>query len=67
MRRVFELDVLECPACGGRMRRIAAITTPEAIAAILKCLGLSTRPPPLAPARPRAEPPEPQLEFFEDC
>ena len=51
MRRVFELDVLECPICGGAMRILAAIHPPEATRAILECLGLPARSPPLAPAR----------------
>jgi len=50
MRRVFEIDVLECPCCRGRMRVIAAIVTPEAIRAILDCLDLPSRAPPVAPA-----------------
>jgi hypothetical protein len=48
MRRVFSVDVLECDRCGGRMRIIAAIHPPEAIRKILECLGLPSRPPPLA-------------------
>jgi len=40
MRRVFEVDVLECPECGGGMRILAAIHPPEATRAILDCLGL---------------------------
>ncbi|HEX5067053.1 MAG TPA: transposase [Myxococcota bacterium] len=51
MRRVFALDVLECPGCGGRMRILAAIHPPEAAQAILGCLGLPERAPPIAPAR----------------
>ena len=50
MRRVFEIDVLECPRCSGRMRVLAAIVTPEAIRAILDCLGLLPRAPPVLPA-----------------
>jgi hypothetical protein len=50
MERVFELDVLACPRCGGRMRILAAIDTPDAIHKILTCLGLPTRAPPIAPA-----------------
>ena len=46
MQRVFDLDVMECPACGGRLRILAAIQDPDAIRAILDCLGLSSRPPP---------------------
>jgi hypothetical protein len=53
MRRVFEIDVLRCPRCDGSpMRILAAIHSPEAIRAILESLGLPTRAPPLAPARP---------------
>jgi len=51
MRRVFALDVLECPGCGGRMRILAAIHPPETAQAILACLGLQERAPPIAPAR----------------
>ena len=52
MRRVWGIDVLECPRCKGRMRILCAIHPPEAIRKILECLGLPTRPPPLAPAKP---------------
>jgi hypothetical protein len=55
MARVFELDVLRCPRCGERMRIMAAIDSPEAIAKILACLGLPIRPPPLTPAEPDPE------------
>jgi hypothetical protein len=47
MRRVFEVDVLECPECGGVMRILAAIHPPEATRAILDCLALASRPPPV--------------------
>jgi len=50
MRRVFEVDVLECPDCGGAMRILAAIHPPEATRAILDCLGLPARSPPVLPA-----------------
>jgi len=50
MRRVWRIDVLECPACHGRMRILAAIHSPEAIRAILDCLGLPSRAPPVASA-----------------
>jgi hypothetical protein len=50
MARVFELDVLECPNCKGRLRILAAIHPPEATRKILGCLGLPTRAPPLKPA-----------------
>jgi hypothetical protein len=44
------VDVLECNRCGGRMRILAAINRPEAIKAILECLGLPSRAPPISPA-----------------
>jgi hypothetical protein len=50
MRRVFAIDVLECPACGGRMRILCAIHPPDAIRKILDCLGLPSRPPPISSA-----------------
>jgi hypothetical protein len=51
MRRVFAIEVLECPRCGGAMKILAAIHPPETTAAILACLGLPTRAPPTEPAR----------------
>lgn len=38
MRRAFDLDVLACPRCGGRLRWIATAKDPEAIRAILAAL-----------------------------
>jgi hypothetical protein len=51
MRRAFELAVLSCPRCGGRMRLIATLEDPRVIRRILAHLGLPTeipqpRPPP---------------------
>jgi hypothetical protein len=51
MKRVFLVDVLQCEICGGgAMKIIAAIHSPDTARKILECLGLPTRPPPLAPA-----------------
>jgi hypothetical protein len=58
MKRVFELDVLECRRCGGRMRILAAIHSSEAIRKILECLGLPSRPPPIASAVPDMDKPD---------
>src|SRR2546425_13006284 len=52
MKRVFALDILECPRCFGRMRLVSAIHSTEALRRILDCLGLSSRAPPLSPIRP---------------
>ena len=51
MRRVWEFDVLACE-CGGQLRIISAIHPPETTRKILDCLGLPSRPPPIAPAIP---------------
>jgi hypothetical protein len=55
MRRVFAIDVLECPRCAGPMRILAAIQPPEATRAILECLELPSRAPPALPPRPERE------------
>ena len=55
MKRVWALDVLECPRCQGRMRILAAaIHSPDAIGKILECLGLPSRAPPVSPAVPES-------------
>jgi hypothetical protein len=54
MRRVWSVDVLECPTCRGRMRILAAIHSSEAIRRILECLGLPSRAPPTASAEPES-------------
>jgi hypothetical protein len=51
LRRVFAIDVLECPRCRGPMRILAAIHPPGTPQAILACMRLPVRAPPLAPAR----------------
>jgi hypothetical protein len=53
-QRSFEVDVLECPACQGPMRVLAAIHAPEAIRAILDCLSLPSRSPPVSRADPES-------------
>jgi len=58
MRRVFRIDVLECPRCGGRLKLLAAIDQPKVIEKILNSLGLPPRAPPPAPAQP----PDPDLD-----
>jgi hypothetical protein len=65
MRRVFLVDVLECADCHGRMRILAAIHSPEAIRAILECLGLPSRAPPIAAAAtdPETDGIEPDIDF----
>jgi len=50
MRRVFAIDVLECPKCGGKMKILATLHPPEATTAFLESLGLAPRAPPIAPS-----------------
>ena len=54
MRRAFDIDVLACPRCGGRLRLIATVEAPDAVRAILASLALSEegadRAPPFAPS-----------------
>jgi hypothetical protein len=52
MRRAFDLDVLACPRCGGRLRLLGTIEDPVAIRAILDHLaasaeGVDRAPPPV--------------------
>jgi uncharacterized protein YbaR (Trm112 family) len=51
MRRAFDLDVLACPRCGGRMSLIATIDDPRVIRKILGHLGLATEVPQAHPSR----------------
>ena len=52
MRRVFALDVLACPRCGGRLRVIATVQAPLAVQAILAHRARSGAPAPPGPAPP---------------
>ncbi|MEX1362826.1 MAG: transposase, partial [Nannocystaceae bacterium] len=58
LKRVFAVDVLECPRCRGPMKIIAEITDPKAIRRFLAALDLPTE----APRIERARPP-PQVDF----
>ncbi|MEW6755716.1 MAG: transposase [Candidatus Latescibacterota bacterium] len=60
LARVFRVDVTVCPACGGPMRIIAALTDPDSLRTYLDGVGLDSRPPPLVPARLH---PHPQFDF----
>ena len=51
LRRVFAVDVLTCPHCGGPRRLIAQLTDLIVVRKMLSHLGLPTEPPRPAPAR----------------
>ena len=63
MKRVFLVDVLTCPECGGPRRLLAFILKPSAIERILSHLGLATEPLKVHPAR--ASPEQEQFGFAE--
>ena len=56
LERVFAIDALTCPWCGGPRKLIALLTDGLVVRKILEHLNLPTEPLPLAPAR---APPEP--------
>jgi hypothetical protein len=58
LRRVFAVDVLTCPHCGGARRLIAMITDGLVVRRILDHLELPSSAPVIAPARA-----PPELEF----
>jgi hypothetical protein len=43
--RSFDVDVLQCPRCDGRLRVLSTITDEDALARILPKLGLPVHPP----------------------
>jgi hypothetical protein len=56
LRRVFDVDSLQCPRCGGRPRVITTITEESAVTKILDSVGLASSPTlPHARSRPTTE------------
>ncbi len=53
LARVFATDLSACPACGGRLRIIAALTDPASIRRYLVGVGLPPKAPPRAPPQPQ--------------
>ena len=51
MRRAFDVDVLACPRCGGRLRLLALLEAGAVTARILAHLGLPVAVPVARPAR----------------
>lgn len=60
IKRIFEIDPLECPRCRGQMRIVAFLTDEREILKIADALRI-----PRAQAPPRMRRPQPQ-EFFDD-
>jgi len=52
MRHAFDIDVLACLRCGGRLRLVATIEDPRVIRAILAHLGLTAEVPQPDPPQP---------------
>jgi Putative transposase/Transposase zinc-binding domain len=50
LRRVFAIEILVCPRCGGPRRILGAVTEPHAVRRLLAALGLAPEPPPGRPA-----------------
>ena len=61
LKRIFQVDLHECPDCGGQLIFIAAILEKKVVEKILSHLGLPTVPPTFHPARP-----PPQRALFAD-
>jgi hypothetical protein len=59
LQRVFEVDVLACPRCDGRLELLATLEEPAVVRRILTHVGL-----PAEPVTPRAPPPAPDA-FWE--
>jgi len=55
MQRAFEIDVLACPRCGGRLRLIATVKDPRGIREVLAGLARSAEPVALDRAPPSQE------------
>ncbi|MDP9148347.1 MAG: hypothetical protein M3O36_00180, partial [Myxococcota bacterium] len=51
LRRSFQVDVLACPKCGGRLRVLGDITEAAMVRLVLESVGLATEAPRPAPAR----------------
>ncbi|MFN2444699.1 MAG: transposase [Vicinamibacterales bacterium] len=58
MRRAFDVDVLACPWCGGRLRLLAVLEASAVTTRILQHLGLPTTVP---EARPSRAPPDSRM------
>ncbi len=55
LRRSFDVDVLQCASCGGRLRVLGEVTEPAAVRLVLDRLGVPTEAPAAARARDPTE------------
>ena len=62
LKRVFNIDISQCPRCSGKMKILAAIEDPKVIRKILDHLGIPSSPPKLGSSR--GPPPTNQEDFF---
>ena len=51
LKRTFQIDVLCCPKCQGRMKLVAMVTDPRSVTRFLRALGEPTEAPERVPAR----------------
>jgi len=55
LRRSFDVDVLRCAGCGGRLRVLAEVTEPAMVSLVLGSLGMPSEAPRAARARDPTE------------
>ena len=51
LRRTFDVDVLKCVRCGGRLRVLGEVTEPAMVRLVLESLSMPAEAPPVARAR----------------
>jgi hypothetical protein len=44
LKRVFEIDVMECPRCHARMQHVSVVTDPSVIRRMLECMSRAQAP-----------------------
>jgi hypothetical protein len=54
-RRSFDVDILQCARCGGRLRVLGEVTEPAMVRLVLESLGMPTEGPTVARARDPTE------------
>jgi len=64
MRRAFDLDVLACSRCGGRLRLLGTVEDPDAIGAILAAVAVSGEQADRAPPTAAAQTPGPRAAII---